>query len=134
MNNLNKKLFYIILTILCVSISSGQNVKGNLDNGRGEWIQVEKGKFEYKISEDNKEEIYQEFKTGKDNWRSNKILAALWYVLDLEEESRSIGLQDASLVLGNEDIVVKIKGREYRVVFEYYKAIYFPIRIEEKES
>jgi hypothetical protein len=53
MKNLNESLYFLIFILLCVGIVSGQNVKGNFDNEKGEWIQLAKGKFEYKIHEVN---------------------------------------------------------------------------------
>jgi len=125
-----KIIFVILLNLLCICVIAAQNIKSNVDKEKGEWVLIESNKYEYKINEESKKEILIRYRNGEDAWRSNKILLALSYAFDIDKESLDPGSHSAGIEFENENIIIRLKDKTYRIMFESYESIYFPLSLE----
>lgn len=123
-------IFAILLSLMSICTITAQNIKSYVDEEKGEWILIESNKYEYKIDEESKKEILIRYRNGEDEWRSNKILLALSYAFDIDKENLDPGSHSVGIEFEKENIIIRLKDKSYRIVFESYESIYFPLSIE----
>ena len=125
-----RTIFVILLSLISIGVIAAQNIKSYVDKEKGEWVLIESNKYEYKIDEDSKKEILIRYRNGEDAWRSNKILLALSYAFDIDKENLGAGSHSAGIEFEKENIIIRLKDKSYRIVFESYESIYFPLSLE----
>jgi hypothetical protein len=126
-------LFYISLFIIACSDNTIK-MESIADSGMGYWIKKSDYEYEYRISNINKEKIYKDEMKNTEKIRNSKILLGITYIMDIDDEFLSMGNSNFGIDLESKDTLVQGKYKDYLIVFEAYKNIYFPKTISVKDK
>lgn len=135
-------LFVVTIMVLCLcGCDSGNEIPCLSDGGLGSWKKTGESSYEYSISKHSKEKIYTKAAGQTGNDRSEKMLLALMYIAELDPEFAGIeGLTMGSIGSSQQGLSLSIDlssastkiiagSKEYEMVFESYKDIFFPIKL-----
>jgi hypothetical protein len=101
-------------------------IKSLADSGMGYWLKISDNEYEYRISNMNKEKIYKDEMEKSEKTRNSKILLGILYILDVDNTFLSMDNTDFGIDLASKDTLIHGKDKDYLIVFEGYKNIYFP--------
>ncbi len=104
------------------------------DSGMGYWSKKSEFEYEYRISNMNKEKILQDELKKSEKTRNSKVLLGIMYISDIDRTFLSIGTNSFGIDSGNRETLIQGRDKDYLIVFEAYKSIYFPksIRVKRK--
>ena len=127
----------LILNSIVITMACSDNtirIKSLADSGMGYWIKNSDVQFEYKISNMNKEKIYRIEMKKSEKTRNSKILLGIMYITDIDSAFLIMNNGDFGLDLNSKNTLIEGRDKNYLIIFEEYKSIYFPktISIENK--
>jgi hypothetical protein len=127
---------FLILLGLCGCIESKEIYRSNVDKSAGIWIMHNDVNYEYRISKNDKDRIYEYVNEKHEQWRKDKVSVALFYITDIDKSFVSLGSNNVELNLSGDDIIINGETSKYLFIFEEYKGIYFPknVQVIKKES
>ncbi len=138
---ITKNTNYIFIALLLINstaiMSCSDNtikIKSMVDSGMGYWIKNSDFEYEYRINNINKEKIFKEEMKLSEKTRNSKIMLGIQYIFDIDSTFLSMDNTGFGIDLASKDTLIQGRDKDYLIVFEGYKNIYFPKSISVKKN